>query len=145
MSELKTPGDPPDIAEVKDKVGKVSVWWERARVTILGLSIVIAVLSATYVLGSTQSTILEKLASVVESINDVRSDVKKLADDQKEFTASLSNITERTGKLEAKEEARAESTRLFWSKDWPTILNRIEMIERDLFHRKEFWQRSPER
>lgn len=145
MNELKTPGDPPDIAEVKEKVGKLSVWWERARVTVLGLSIVIAVLSATYVLGSTQSTILEKLASVVESINDVKSDVGKLADDQKGFTANLSDISERTGKLEAKEEARAESIRLFWAKDWPSLVHRIEEIERAFTRQKEIWQRPPER
>lgn len=128
--------EPKDVTEVKEKVGKLAMLWERAKVTVIGVSILLTVLTAAYFQGDNQGTIINELSSVKTSLAELKASFSEMKNEQKETNATvtkladeLGSVSERTGKLEAFMDAQLEAVRLFWHKDWPPLIQRIKDIE----------------
>lgn len=129
-----------DTAEVKAKASKLATFWERAKVTVIGVSILLTVLTAAYFQGDNQGTIINELSSVKVSLTELKASASEMKSEQKEtntavtkLAGELSAVSERTGKLEVFKEAQVEAVRLFWAKDWPFLVRRIEEIEHFIF------------
>ncbi len=57
---------------------RAAAWWDKAKLTVMGLSILVAVLSTTWQLSDTQSNIASQIKAVAESVAEVKASVSGL-------------------------------------------------------------------
>lgn len=136
-----------DEERIKAVAGKAMTWWDRARVTVLGLGILGAVVSTAFVVGSAQSEIMGQLASLSEKVTEVRDTVRVMTGRLDEHGQAIAAVNERLGKLEVAREEQSRNIALFWARDWTDIRSRVERIEQMLIHadRPTVRQREPQR
>lgn len=94
---------------------RLSEWWRKAQVTVVGLSILVSVITGTWVTAS-------KLTSTDEKVTRIEMVVQDLVNERKTTQSLVASLTERTGKLEGIEHVRAA--------DWPDLKDRIKVLER---------------
>lgn len=100
---------------------KAGAWWERARVTVLGISILVTLLTTSFFAGGTLTSISERVDSTSVAVSAILVKVSN-------HDTSIAEVSERLAKLETAKDQQAENLRMFWARDWAD-LKRVERIE----------------
>lgn len=92
--------DQSDSEKAKTLAALVAQWWERAKVTVMGVSILVAVLSTTWVLSGSQSQIAAQITDVGEAVVELKAAFAGLDSAHETTTAITSGHDTRIGRLE---------------------------------------------
>lgn len=103
------------------QLSKAGTWWERARVTVLGISILITIITTAYFAGSVQAEIVGKLDSTARIVAEIR-DTSKIQGE------TIHQIAERLSRLETAKESQDNNIRMFWAFE-ADLKGRVERIE----------------
>lgn len=89
-----------DEEQIQGLAARVASWWDRAKITVMGLSILVAVLSTTWVLGGSQQQIKEQIQRLSDSIIELKAAFAGLTVEQKQAGSSIAGHDTRIGRLE---------------------------------------------
>lgn len=123
-----------DDEKVRGIAPRAAAWWDRAKVTVMGLSIIGAVIGTTFALGATQAEITAQIAALSEKVIETRDTVRAITGRLDEHGESIARMSERLGRLETQREEQARNIQLFWAKDWADLKLRVERIEQVILH-----------
>jgi hypothetical protein len=114
--------EPADESKVRTLATRTSAWWERARVSVLGLSILITVITTAYLAGQSLTEVSTKIDQTAHTVVEIREGLKGQG-------MSLANVSDRLSRLETSRDQQAENIRMFWARDWADLKHRVERIE----------------
>ena len=115
---------------------KLGAWWERARVLVVGASVITSIILGVWTLGT-------QLRGIEDSVLSLRQTMTSLVEDGKAAHNAVASLSERVGKLEVAREVQSEAIRLFWAKDWADLKSRVERVELRAFGQPEMRPAPP--
>jgi outer membrane murein-binding lipoprotein Lpp len=112
---------------------RAAAWWDKAKITVMGLMILGSVLSTTWVLSGTQSEIAGQINQVAESVKELKTSVSGLATKHEDSTKVNAAQDTRLGSLEEWRENLKPDVLL--------IKQRLMVLEQNTFGRPFFKER----
>lgn len=115
---------------LKQEAVRAATKWDRAKVLVMGITIIGTVLGSTYSIGQAVSEMRSEVSQAVKMLTEIKE--KQAESDKKHDNtgAILTSFLARLARLEKFEEAITTNTTLFWSKDWADLMSRLERVEK---------------
>lgn len=128
-----------DEAVVKEAVG----WWEKWRVILLGASLLVSIVTGTWVLSGQNTTIIDGVRALTESQRHLAASQDKLATKVDELVEKSGGHEARLGKLEALNDQQQINIQRFWDKDWAGMQARVTACEQAIINLKLAFYHGP--
>ncbi len=130
-------------AEDVRHVREVLTFWERARVLVVGASILFSIVTGTWIINDRLGSIDSGLGVVKEQLEAVKQQVSTLSDESRVTRDSLAALTSKAAALDEWKKGRERDADVFWSQHWPAITARLSRLETGLFGIPELRQAPP--